>query len=199
MTGGAIRAISSVGNVVGVGTPMRLSLLPSSWRVAVMALTIVLASCGSSSKTSSSTSPSATASPEATTSPTGGAATTPGQSSQAGGPPAVANASNLSAKPQIAAGTPPKPSQLVVKDLVVGTGAKAAASATVRVQYVGVNYDNGQEFDSSWSRGQPADFPLANVIPGFSQGIVGMKVGGRRELMSLLDPAAGGPAAGLSE
>jgi len=143
----------------------------------------VVASCGSSSKTSSSTSPSATASPEATTSPTGGAATTPGQSSQAGGPPAVANASNLSAKPQIAAGTPPKPSQLVVKDLVVGTGAKAAASATVRVQYVGVNYDNGQEFDSSWSRGQPADFPLANVIPGFSQGIVGMKVGGRRELV----------------
>jgi len=144
---------------------------------------LVVASCGSSSKTSSSTSPSATASPEATTSPTGGAATTPGQSSQAGGPPAVANASNLSAKPQIAAGTPPKPSQLVVKDLVVGTGAKAAASATVRVQYVGVNYDNGQEFDSSWSRGQPADFPLANVIPGFSQGIVGMKVGGRRELV----------------
>ena len=71
----------------------------------------------------------------------------------------------------------------------MGTGATAAATATVRVQYVGVNYDNGQEFDSSWSRGQPADFPLNGVIAGFSQGIVGMKVGGRRELV--IPPALG--------
>ena len=101
----------------------------------------------------------------------------------------MGNATNLGAKPQISAGAAPKPSQLVSKDLVVGTGATAAATATVRDQYVGVNYDNGHEFDSSWSRGQPADFPLNGVIAGFSQGIVGMKVGGRRELV--IPPALG--------
>ena len=86
---------------------------------------------------------------------------------------------------------------------MVGTGAQATSSATVRVQYVGVNYDNGQEFDSSWSRGQPADFPLNGVIAGFSQGIVGMKVGGRRELVIPPDLGYGArgapPAVGPNE
>jgi peptidylprolyl isomerase len=71
----------------------------------------------------------------------------------------------------------------VTKDLVVGTGATATASDTVQVQYVGANYTDGKNFDSSWSRGQPASFPLNQVVPGFSQGIVGMKVGGRREIV----------------
>jgi peptidylprolyl isomerase len=101
-----------------------------------------------------------------------------------GAPPAVANATDIHSKPQISAGSPPKPTKLVTHDLVVGTGQVAAASATVSVQYIGVNYDDGKEFDSSWARGaQPVDFPLSGVIPGFSQGIVGMKVGGRRELV----------------
>jgi peptidylprolyl isomerase len=80
-------------------------------------------------------------------------------------------------------GAPPK--QLEVKDLEEGTGAEAKAGDEVTVQYVGVNYKNGKEFDSSWSRSEP--FPLTlgagSVIPGWEQGIEGMKVGGRRELI----------------
>jgi len=74
-------------------------------------------------------------------------------------------------------------------DLVTGIGAAAVASSTVKVQYVGADYTDGKVFDSSWSRGQPIDFSLSGVIPGFAQGIVGMKVGGRRELV--IPPALG--------
>ena len=80
-------------------------------------------------------------------------------------------------------GAPPK--KLEVKDLEEGTGAEAKAGDEVTVQYVGVNYKNGKEFDASWDRGEP--FPLqlgaGMVIPGWEQGIEGMKVGGRRELI----------------
>ncbi|HUO47363.1 MAG TPA: FKBP-type peptidyl-prolyl cis-trans isomerase, partial [Acidimicrobiales bacterium] len=64
--------------------------------------------------------------------------------------------------------------------------------------YVGANYADGKVFDSSWSRGQAATFPLNGVIPGFAQGIVGMKVGGRRVIVipsSLGYGAAGSPPA----
>jgi peptidylprolyl isomerase len=77
----------------------------------------------------------------------------------------------------------PTPSGLVTKELVVGTGTAAAVSSTVLVQYVGADYTNGKNFDSSWQRGQPTSFPLSQVVPGFSEGIVGMKVGGRREIV----------------
>ena len=76
----------------------------------------------------------------------------------------------------------------------VGTGTVAKATDTVNVQYVGANYTNGKDFDSSWSRGQPTTFPLNGVVPGFAQGIVGMKVGGRREIV--IPPALGYGATG---
>ncbi len=66
---------------------------------------------------------------------------------------------------------------------MVGTGAAASAQSTVSVQYVGALWTTGEEFDSSWKRGQAVDFPLSGVIPGFQQGIVGMKIGGRREIV----------------
>jgi peptidylprolyl isomerase len=79
-------------------------------------------------------------------------------------------------------GAPPK--KLKVKDLKVGSGAKAKAGDEVTVQYVGVGYDSEEEFDASWDRGEPYPFELGAsvVIPGWDQGIEGMKVGGRREL-----------------
>jgi peptidylprolyl isomerase len=95
----------------------------------------------------------------------------------------VSAATDLKTAPVVGPGKPPSPTSLVTKDLVVGTGATATASDTVQVQYVGANYTDGKNFDSSWSRGQPASFPLNQVVPGFSQGIVGMKVGGRREIV----------------
>lgn len=101
--------------------------------------------------------------------------------------PAVTGATNLRMEPKIAAGKKPAPTRLLIRDLVVGKGAEATGSSTVSVQYVGANYANGKTFDASWTDtpGQPASFSLApgNVIQGFSEGIAGMKVGGRREIV----------------
>jgi peptidylprolyl isomerase len=72
----------------------------------------------------------------------------------------------------------------VIKDLIKGTGPAATASSSVTVQYVGVLYKGGKQFDASWDDGgQPVTFPLTGVIPGWTQGIPGMKEGGRRELI----------------
>ena len=74
---------------------------------------------------------------------------------------------------------------LVIKDLITGTGKTATPGSTVTVNYVGVLYKGGKEFDSSWKRNQPFTTPLSSgsVIEGWVQGIPGMKVGGRRELI----------------
>jgi peptidylprolyl isomerase len=111
--------------------------------------------------------------------------------------PAVTNATNLQAKPSIAAGKPPAPTTLKTQDLVVGSGAVASSPAqTVSVRYVGVNYADGKEFDSSWSdaSNQPATFQLSGVIQGFGEGIIGMKVGGRR--LMVIPPSLGYGAQG---
>jgi len=77
-----------------------------------------------------------------------------------------------------------------MKDLVVGTGPAATAGQTVVVQYVGVSYATGKQFDASWVDGpggtpQPFTFQLGagQVIKGWDEGVVGMHVGGRRELI----------------
>ncbi len=89
----------------------------------------------------------------------------------------------LKAKPKVVPPSGPAPRKLIVKDLIKGTGPAAAATSTVTVNYVGVLYKGGTEFDSSWKRGMTAQFPLSGVIQGWQQGIPGMKVGGRRELI----------------
>jgi peptidylprolyl isomerase len=100
-------------------------------------------------------------------------------------------------------GAPPK--KLEVKDLEEGTGAEAKAGDEVTVQYVGVDYKNGKEFDASWDRGEPFTFQLGAgmVIPGWDQGVEGMKVGGRRELIIPPDlaygPEGSPPAIGPNE
>lgn len=75
------------------------------------------------------------------------------------------------------------PVDLVIRDLVVGEGAEAVAGASVLVHYVGVDFATGEEFDSSWGRGEPIRFPLRGLIQGWQDGIPGMRVGGRRELV----------------
>jgi peptidylprolyl isomerase len=76
------------------------------------------------------------------------------------------------------------PTELQVKDIWEGDGAVAQAGSTVSVHYVGVAWSTGAEFDSSWNRGTPLQFPLGagRVIAGWDQGVQGMKVGGRRQL-----------------
>ncbi|HVM01671.1 MAG TPA: FKBP-type peptidyl-prolyl cis-trans isomerase [Acidimicrobiales bacterium] len=76
----------------------------------------------------------------------------------------------------------PPPAQLVREDLKPGTGATVGANDTVTVHYIGVSCSTGMIFDSSYSRGQPATFPLTGVIKGWTEGIPGMAVGGQRLL-----------------
>ena len=74
--------------------------------------------------------------------------------------------------------------QLEVEDITVGDGDEARSGHTVEVHYVGVSWSNGQEFDASWDRGDSFEFGLGKgqVIPGWDQGVAGMKVGGRRRI-----------------
>ena len=88
----------------------------------------------------------------------------------------------MSEKPEIDFPEGPAPSDMVVDDIVVGDGAEAVPGGTVTVHYVGVDYDSGEEFDSSWDRGETIEFPLRGLIQGWQDGIPGMRVGGRRKL-----------------
>jgi peptidylprolyl isomerase len=76
----------------------------------------------------------------------------------------------------------PRPTALVKKDLKKGTGKEVKEGDTVKVNYIGVACKTGKIFDSSYKSGEPVEFPLSNVIPGWQQGIPGAKVGGRRLL-----------------
>lgn len=88
-------------------------------------------------------------------------------------------------KPEIDAPEGPPPTELEVTDITVGDGAEAAPGDQVSVHYVGVAHSTGEEFDASYNRGAPLDFPLGRgrVIAGWDQGVTGMKVGGRRRLV----------------
>jgi FKBP-type peptidyl-prolyl cis-trans isomerase len=90
----------------------------------------------------------------------------------------------LSKAPTVIPPAGPAPTKLVIKDIIKGTGKEVTSpSESVTVNYTGVLFNGGKEFDSSWKRGEPATFTLQGVIPGWTQGIPGMKVGGRRELI----------------
>jgi peptidylprolyl isomerase len=102
---------------------------------------------------------------------------------------------DLNSKPELDAPEGPAPEELEIVDIVVGEGAEATPGATVDVHYLGVEYDSGDEFDSSWNRGQSINFPLGSLIAGWQQGIPGMKVGGRRKLV-VPPQLAYGPAGG---
>jgi peptidylprolyl isomerase len=99
-------------------------------------------------------------------------------------------------KPEIDFHEGPAPTELVINDIEVGAGAEAKPGDRVEVHYVGVDYESGEEFDSSWGRGQSIEFPLAGLIKGWQDGIPGMKAGGRRELITpphlAYGPAGGG-------
>jgi peptidylprolyl isomerase len=100
----------------------------------------------------------------------------------------AAGEADLGTKPKVPKGKGKAPSGLVVQDLIVGKGKQAKAGDVVSVQYVGVLFDTGKQFDASWKGKRPGrafEFPLgaSQVIPGWDQGVPGMKVGGRRKLI----------------
>lgn len=99
--------------------------------------------------------------------------------------PTTPSSGQLAHKPTVPPATGPAPAKLVTKDLIQGSGPAAAKGQQLTVNYVGVLYKNGREFDASWKTGNPFSFQLGagGVIPGWDQGLVGMRVGGRRELI----------------
>jgi peptidylprolyl isomerase len=149
--------------------------MPKALLTIAACLALLLAGCGSDSSSTSSSGEEGS--------------TTAGKTEEA--PPA-----KKKTKPTVTvpSGAPPK--KLEVKDLEAGNGAAAKAGDVVTVNYVGVNYKTGKEFDASWDRGEPFTFTLGagEVIPGWDQGVAGMKVGGRRELV--IPPSLGYGSAG---
>jgi peptidylprolyl isomerase len=91
----------------------------------------------------------------------------------------------MSEKPFVEPHLDPAPDDLLIEEIVVGTGEVARAGQTAVVHYVGVGVTSGEQFDASWDRNEPFVFPLGagHVIQGWDRGVVGMKVGGRRRLV----------------
>ncbi len=90
-----------------------------------------------------------------------------------------------SEKPQVDVPADQSPSyELELEDIVVGDGEEAVPGRVVEVHYVGVSWSTGRQFDASWDRGSTFKFGLGKgqVIPGWDQGVAGMKVGGRRRI-----------------
>ncbi|WP_319461738.1 FKBP-type peptidyl-prolyl cis-trans isomerase [Micromonospora sp. RTP1Z1] len=87
-------------------------------------------------------------------------------------------------KPEVGPIEGAPPADLVIEDITVGEGPQAQPGQLASVHYVGVAHSTGREFDASWNRGESFEFPLGGgqVIAGWDQGVVGMKVGGRRRL-----------------
>ncbi len=88
-------------------------------------------------------------------------------------------------KPEIEFPGAEPPADLVITDVTEGDGVEATSGSSVSVHYVGVAHSTGEEFDASYNRGTPLQFRLGTgqVIQGWDQGVEGMKVGGRRQLV----------------
>ena len=150
--------------------------------LAALALAPALAGCGGSTSTA----------PGIQTAPSGGATA---DSTTAAAPASSSTSSTatvptpttgpLSTEPTIKVPSGPPPNKLQTRDIIKGTGATAKTGSTITVNYVGALYKNGKVFDASWNRKQTFTTPLTPgaVIPGWVEGIAGMRVGGRRELI----------------
>ncbi|MGA7206948.1 MAG: FKBP-type peptidyl-prolyl cis-trans isomerase [Specibacter sp.] len=101
-------------------------------------------------------------------------------------------------KPEIDFPSQDVPTELVIEDIIEGTGTEVVPGSTVSTHYVGVAFSTGEEFDSSWGRGTPLEFRagIGQVIQGWDQGLIGMKVGGRRRLEIPSELAYGSRGAG---
>jgi len=143
----------------------------------LVAFLLLAAGCGQDDQAASAPAPTPTPTPAATAGPL----------------PSVTR--DVEEKPRIGTPAGEPPTELVSRDVVRGKGRPVREGDTASVQYVGVSWSTGEEFDASWDRGEPFAFPLGGgqVIQGWDQGVEGMRVGGRRELV--IPPELGyGPA-----
>ena len=164
--------------------------------LAALALTAALAGCGSSGSSTTITVGNENTADNALLTE-GGSSTTPKANATTVKTP---TAGPLSKEPAVPATSGAPPTKVVTKDIIVGMGPEAKAGQSVTVNYVGVLYKGGKEFDASWRRNEPFTFVLGHgaVIPGWDQGIPGMKVGGRREIIIPASLAYGAKGAGAS-
>jgi peptidylprolyl isomerase len=164
-------------------------VLHRGWFAIVIAAAVVVAGCGSSGGGKTAAIPSSNA--------PGASTATPAPEPAATGPsrpqPPTPGEKKLGKKPPIAKPKGAPPAKLVKRDIVTGKGAVAKDGKALTMQYVGIAYSTGQEFDASWGRGQPFKFKLGAgmVIPGWDKGIAGMRAGGRRQLVIPPDLAYG--------
>ena len=161
---------------------------PITLMCALFGLGVAVAGCGSSTAPGVQLAPQGGQTAAAVTSASSSTTTTSATSTSTTPLPAA-----LKTKPKVVIPSGPPPKSLVIKDLIKGTGPVATAGSTVTVQYVGELYKNGKQFDASWNdgAGNPVSLPLSSVIKGWQQGIPGMRVGGRRELIIPSDLAYG--------
>jgi peptidylprolyl isomerase len=162
--------------------------------LALCALALVAAGCGDESEPSTADRYAQKAEDEAEKRPA--SASAEAEPIQAEKVEPTAGEASLDTKPKIPKASGAAPKELVAQDLIVGKGAEAKSGDPVSVQYVGVTYDDNKEFDASWSGSKPGkafEFTLGQggVIAGWDQGVVGMKVGGRRKLVIPPDLAYG--------
>jgi peptidylprolyl isomerase len=170
---------------------LRSRAIPS---LAAAGAAILIAGCGSSGSSSTITIGNENSADNALIK--SGTATTGAASAAAKTP----TSGPLATEPKVTPPSGPAPTKLETKDLVVGTGPEAKAGQSVTVNYVGVLYKGGKEFDASWKRNEPFSFILgkSQVIAGWDQGVVGMKVGGRRELVIPASLAYGAKGSGAA-
>lgn len=155
----------------------------------VLAATLALAGCGASSSSTSSASGATTG---GATGATGDCAGTPAGAAYEVGNAGVTVTGELNAAPVVKLGPDTsKVTKLQVCDLVQGTGTAVAAGSSITAQYIGIGAVSGKKFDASWDRGQPSTFSLDKVIAGWTNGLPGMKLGGRRLLVIPGDQAYG--------
>jgi peptidylprolyl isomerase len=161
------------------------------------ALALTAAGCGSeSTKPGVADQAIAASTPDtgttAATTTTTSTAATPAATGPGGGA-VLPISSDLKKKPAVPKPKGDPPAELIVKDIVKGTGKTATKGSEITVKYVGVSWSTGEQFDSSWDRSEDFPFTLGggNVIAGWDEGVEGMKEGGRRELVIPADKAYG--------
>jgi peptidylprolyl isomerase len=140
---------------------------------------LLIAGCGDDDNSSETPATSSTGTETTETTPTTAAETPEATTADDG-----KISTDLKKKPEIPKPSGTAPSKLEIEDIVEGKGKAAKEGDTVSVQYVGTSFSTGEQFDASWDRNEPFQFQLGAgmVIPGWDQGVAGMKPGGRRKL-----------------
>jgi peptidylprolyl isomerase len=148
--------------------------------VVAVAAALVLAACGSSSGSAPSATAGATGAGGSAACPSG----TPTSADYTVGTEGVVVTGSIDKAPTVTLGADTaKVSTLTVCDLIKGTGDTVTAGSSITAQYVGIGAASGKKFDSSWDRGKAATFSLSQVIEGWTKGLPGMRIGGRRLLV----------------